>query len=259
MPQRLWTREELLLAFNLYCKIPFGQFHQHNPSVIELAGFIERTPSAVAMKLVNFASLDPYHQNRGVAGLGNTSKADREIWNEATNNWEYFVDESEAYLEHLCQGQGIGEPPDVATEDEFSIPTGPTTVEQTKKVRRGQRFFRDTVLASYRNCCCICGIPIRELLIASHIIPWSDDESNRLNPTNGLCLCSLHDKGFDRGLLTISTEYTVMLSAKLDHYLAHDAVHHGFMIYDRQEIALPDRFLPDKELLSMHNSRYFES
>jgi putative restriction endonuclease len=256
---KLWTREELLLAVNLYHKIPFGQFHQRNPSVIELASRMGRTPSAVAMKLVNFASLDPYHQNRGVVGLGNTSKADREIWYEVTNNWERFVDESEAYLEQLRQDQGIAQTSVDAIEDELSIPVGPTQVEQTVKVRRGQRFFRDTILASYQNRCCICGIPIRELLVASHIIPWSDNESLRLNPTNGLCLCALHDKGYDRGLLTISTEYKVVLSTKLEQYLPHDAVMNGFIIYDRLEIELPERFPPDKELLSLHNAHYFEA
>lgn len=258
MPQHRWVREELLLAFNLYCKIPFGQFHQHNPSVIELAELTGRTPSAVAMKLTNFASLDAYHQQRGVTGLRNASKADREAWADFTADWDHFVEESETRLEQIRQEKGLAPLPFPDQPDEPKIPAGPTQMQQIVKIRRGQRFFRVTILANYRNRCCVCGIPIRELLVASHIVPWSDSESLRLNPTNGLCLCSLHDRGFDRGLLTIDTEYKVALSTRLDQYLPHDAVQYGFIIYDRSEIMLPDKFLPDKELLSIHNSRYFE-
>jgi putative restriction endonuclease len=42
MPRRDWTREDLIVAFNLYCKIPFGQIHIRNPQVIELAKAIGR-------------------------------------------------------------------------------------------------------------------------------------------------------------------------------------------------------------------------
>ena len=70
--QRLWTREELILAFNLYLKIEFGKTHKSNPQVIDLANVIGRTPSSVGMRLGNFASLDPYHQQRGIGGLKNS-------------------------------------------------------------------------------------------------------------------------------------------------------------------------------------------
>jgi len=38
--QNLWTREELILAINLYCKLPFGKLHRLNPQVIQLSGLI---------------------------------------------------------------------------------------------------------------------------------------------------------------------------------------------------------------------------
>jgi len=66
---KLWTREELILAFNLYLKIEFGKTHKGNPKIIELANIIGRTPSSVGMRLGNFASIDPYHLQRGVGGL----------------------------------------------------------------------------------------------------------------------------------------------------------------------------------------------
>jgi len=66
MKRRNWTREELILALNLYLKLPFGKMHSRTPEVIHLAKIIDRTPSSIAMRLVNFASVDPYHQNRGM-------------------------------------------------------------------------------------------------------------------------------------------------------------------------------------------------
>lgn len=75
--QRLWTRDELLLATNLYCKLPFGQLHKGNPAIIELAGLLHRTPSPVALKLANFASLD---SSLARAGMSNASHLDRQVW-----------------------------------------------------------------------------------------------------------------------------------------------------------------------------------
>ena len=44
MALKLWTRDELLLAFNLYLKLPFGKMHSTTPEIINLAKLIERTP-----------------------------------------------------------------------------------------------------------------------------------------------------------------------------------------------------------------------
>src|SRR3990172_7206862 len=93
-----WTREELIVAFNLYCKIPFGKIHTKNPDVISLAKIIGRTPSAVSWKLVNFASLDPSLRKRGVAGAANVSKLDIQIWTEFNQDWDKLGFESERLL-----------------------------------------------------------------------------------------------------------------------------------------------------------------
>ena len=77
-----WTREELILALNLYLKLPFGKMHSRTPEVIHLANLIGRTPSSIAMRLVNFASVDPYHQNRGIGGLPGGKKQVEPIWQE---------------------------------------------------------------------------------------------------------------------------------------------------------------------------------
>src|ERR1041385_5140204 len=79
---RKWTRDELLVALNLYRKLSFGQLHARNPVIIELAERLQRTSGAVAMKLCNFASLDPLLRARGIRGLEGASNLDRTVWAE---------------------------------------------------------------------------------------------------------------------------------------------------------------------------------
>ena len=81
MPKRRnWTRQELIVVFNLYCKIPFSKTVKTNPKVIATANLIGRSPSAVAFKLGNFGAFDPELKKRGISGLTNYSKLDKEIW-----------------------------------------------------------------------------------------------------------------------------------------------------------------------------------
>src|ERR1044072_818443 len=98
---RLWTRDELIIAFNLYCKIPFGQIDQRNSAVIALANVLNRTPGALAWKLANFARLDPALQNRAIKGASHGSKGEVEVWEEFNNNWDSLAFESERLLAHL--------------------------------------------------------------------------------------------------------------------------------------------------------------
>ena len=262
---KLWTYDELLLALNLYYKIPFGQFHQYNPKVIDLAQLIDRTPSSVAMQLSNFASLDPYHQSRGIRGLRSPGKLAQEIWTDVQNNWQDLIMKSEELLDLLVQPQDEPETSDTS-ESELNKAQylqqkkerhGPTEVERPVKVRLGQRFFRESIMANYRERCCVCSMPITELLVASHIIPWKAREDLRLNPSNGLCLCVLHDKAFDRGLLSIDVEYKVMISSLVQEHSLQEAVSYGLISYNKRSILLPDRFLPEKSFLQTHHKGCF--
>ena len=198
--QKLWTRDELILAINLYCKLPFGRLHQRNPDVINLANLIGRTPGSVAFKLVNFASLDPSLKARGIKGASNASILDKEIWKEFFNHWDILPYESEKLLAKF-EDTTI-EKLNHIPEDE--LPKEGKTRDQIVKVRVNQNFFRSSILASYNNTCCITGIQQTEFLIAGHIKPWSLDEKNRLNPRNGIAINALHDKAFESGLITIT-------------------------------------------------------
>lgn len=211
-----WTREQLMLAFNFYCQTPFGKLHSKNPQIIKLAKLIDRTPSALAMKLVNFASLDPSVTSRGRSGLRGASALDRAVWDEFHADWERLAVESEQLRQYLLQQHGLQRAIPVEASDnfvltDFSGETRRAIVQQRIK----QNFFRRTVLSSYRGRCCISGVSDPRLLIASHIVPWSVDKVNRLNPSNGLCLSAIHDKAFDNHLFTLTDDWRIVLSAQL--------------------------------------------
>ena len=252
--QRPWTRDELILAINLYCKLPFGKLHRHNLEVIKLAHLIDRTVNSVALKLVNFASLDPSLQARGIKGATNVSKLDREIWNEFYNNWNTLPFESEKLLAKVSNTP-IERLNDI---DESGLPREGKVKEQLVKTRVNQAFFRKSILASYNYTCCITGIHQNELLIASHIKPWGIDEKNRLNPRNGIAINALHDRAFETGLITITEDYRLRISPILRKQEKSEAIIEYFIKYDNKEISLPARFLPDPEFLKYHRQERFK-
>ncbi len=210
------------------------------------------------MKLGNFASIDPKQQKRGITGLSNRSKTDEQAWREFTRNWEDTVWESEVLLARLRQEEAekLEEPVPESIEWEDAV-NAATQVERMTKVRVGQRFFRETILSNYRSTCCICGLSIPRLLIASHIIPWRDREDLRLNPHNGLCLCALHDKAFDTGYLTVDVQYRVVISQQILAYLPNDSAEANLIQYQGNEIVLPDKFMPEQQFLKYHATTYF--
>lgn len=130
--------------------------------------------------------------------------------------------------------------------------------EQLVKVRRGQQFFRQTVLNAYGVRCCISGISVPRLLVASHIKPWCDFPDERLNPRNGLCLSSIHDAAFDAGLITVDDNRRVVLSDELKSYFPEEALEKNFTAYEGKEIRMPEKVAqPAGEFFEWHRSSVF--
>ena len=254
--RRNWTREETVLAMDLYTRIPFSKIGKNNQEIIKLAQIIKRTPDAVAYKMSNLAHYDPELQARHVAGLSHTSKFDKEIYDEFANNIEelsYYAQNILAQLQNTTVKDLL---PDLQLDN---LPLGMDKEQQTK-VRIGQYFFRMSVLMSYGNACCVTGLNNRELLVASHIKPWSvsNTETERTNPCNGLCLNSMHDKAFDKGLITIDKNYHIVNSRFIKDAVMDDKTRKWFSFYDGKEIILPDKFLPGKEFIEYHNDVIFK-
>lgn len=253
MAGSLWTHTELIVAFNLYCKTPYSKIDKRNPEIRELAAVLHRTPESVSLKLANFASLDPGVERSGRKGMAHGSKADKEVWEQFNQNWEELIGQSERILAELR-----GTAPYEITEhyEDFLFKEGKERDAWVKQ-RVSQQFFRRSVLASYGETCCITGLKVPELLVASHIVPWAVDARCRLNPMNGLCLNALHDRAFDRGLMTITPAFIVKISPRLlKEGPSQDSF---FKPYDGKGITLPEKFRPSGEFLRFHNSEIFLS
>jgi putative restriction endonuclease len=253
--RKIWTRDELILAINLYCKIPFGKIDSKNPELIHLANLIGRTPSAVAWKLANFASFDPSLKARGIKGATNSGALDKAIWTEFYEHWDDMAFQSELVLAKF-EASSV-ETLNSISEDDLTPREGRTR-EQMVKLRVNQNFFRRTVLSSYNNKCCITGIQQPEFLVAGHIIPWSLDDKNRLNPRNGIAINGLHDKAFETGLITITPEFKIKVSSVLKGQSKSQVIREYFLQYEDKSISLPSRFVPDVEFLTYHNRERFK-
>lgn len=260
-PAVKWTREHFLIALNLYCKLPFGKLHKGNPIIIEAAEKMGRTPNSLAMKLCNFAALDPVQQARGIRGLPGATKQDRAMWNEFHSNLSALGTESEELLHDLFTKDESKEVDFLARDKiRLVVPSGPTESQATVKVRRGQQFFRQSVLTAYGVRCCISGINVPRLLVASHIKPWGRFPADRLNPRNGLCLSTLHDAAFDAGLITLDDKLNVVLSKRLCSFFPQPALEQNFVPSAGQPIRLPEKLVePDGEFLRYHRDEVFQS
>jgi putative restriction endonuclease len=253
MKRNNWTREETIIAFNVYCKIPFKTSSKTNPIIIKYANTIGRSPSALNMKVGNFGRLDPQLKKQGIVGLAHGSKMEEEVWEEFNGNWENLAFESELLISKFAN-KPIEEISQIETKD---LKEG-VEREAIVKQRVNQSFFRSTVLSSYYFKCCITGLSISEFLVASHIIPWAKNKEQRLNPRNGLCLNSIHDKAFDKGFITITPDFTVKISNDFNEFEKEDAVRDFFFKYKNQKISLPDKFLPTREFLDYHFNNIFK-
>ena len=248
-----WTRDQTIVAFNLYCKIPFNRVSSNHPEIIRIAKVIGRSPNSVKMKIGNFGSFDPELKKKGIVGLTNTSKLDEEIWNEFNNNWAKLAFESEKLVADFLN-KTIEETAGIET---FDLPIGKER-ESVVKTRVNQSFFRSSILSSYNQSCCITGLSVQDFLVASHIIPWAIDEKNRLNPRNGLCLSVIHDKAFDKGFITVTTDYKIKISSFLSEIKNDKVIDEYFRKYDNKKIILPDKFLPEKKFIEYHNTKIFK-
>lgn len=133
---------------------------------------------------------DPEVINRNLHGMANGSKLDKEIFDEFCSDWEGLSYQAQQILA-TYKKQNIE-----LMHPEFEldlIPPGEYR-EQQSKIRVGQYFLRLSVLNAYSNKCCVTGLSLPDMLIASHMKPWavSDFKTERTNHSNGLCLNAFH-------------------------------------------------------------------
>ena len=126
----------------------------------------------------------------------------------------------------------------------YKEPTGPTVIPTMVKRRVSQHILRDRVIDNYATRCAVCEVDASDLLICSHIKPWAVDEANRLNPRNAISLCVWHDRLFDKGYFSLSTERNIILGENVPRYIENELVEAKFRNPKQEE--------PDQVFLDYH-------
>ena len=138
-------------------------------------------------------------------------------------------------------------PDDIA----INTPEGKSKLKEVQ-VRQNQHIFRKMILSIYQGQCCLTGLPVQEVLRASHISEWAKDKKNRMNPENGLCLSATYDTAFDRHLISFDEDYRLIFAPSLKEYYTNEAFKEHFQKLHGRKIAMPTKFFPSQELLAKH-------
>ncbi|NVK33186.1 MAG: HNH endonuclease [Rhodobacteraceae bacterium] len=245
LSSKIWSEPEIEKAIDLYVKLPFGRIHSRNPDIVELANQLGRTPSAIALKLSNLASLDETIDRKG---MSHASKLDRIVWQNFFEGLQRVSSEIDNF-ETDNKLAGLRE----KQQSEYVVPVmaGETTPRTTQS-RIGQQFFRQMILASYDYKCAMTGIAQPELLVAGHIRPWSKDKSNRMNPHNGICLNRLHDKAFEEKLISFEADGKILYSNRLKPETRRKMQ----SIDETGYFQFPKKFKPDLNFLAEHRNEF---
>ena len=193
----------------------------------------------------------------GHLGLGLSR---RQQWAEMQGNWNAFALESQMAVDGLVSTNNVELNDEITssideecTEENYAADT--RTVQTQARI--GQHFFRRAVISAYAGRCCITGLSHPSLLVASHIVPWSKDKKNRLNPRNGLCLSMLHDKAFDQGLITLNSDYTIKVSSSINKMKNNLFASEWLIGLEGKAITLPEKFSPSLEFIEWHRDTVF--
>lgn len=246
-----WTREETIIAFNVYCKIPFKNSSKAHPMIIKYANILGRTPSALNMKIGNIGRLDPDLRKKGISGLIHGAKMEEDVWEEFYGNPEKLAFESEKLIAKRSN-QAIETSSNIKTDD---LPQG-IDREAVVRQRVNQSFFRLAVLSAYNFCCCVSGVQNSSLLEACHIVNWSQDIKNRTNPKNGLCMNPFFHKAYDKHLISITPDLKIVISDELQQNIKEYSFSCYLKNINDRNILLPDKFLPQKEFLEIHYNQF---
>lgn len=165
---------------------------------------------------------------------------------EAFDSHEGSEDEIAAKLDHPLQF------PETLLED-LNKAEGREVVREVK-TRVNQRVFRDIILKLYNQRCCLIGLDVPEVNRASHIIPWAEENSLRLDPRNGLCLSATYDAAFDRHLITLDGDYRIVLSKDLKNQYSSESFQEHFLKREGGKVTLPKTYLPKQEYLERHRA-----
>lgn len=240
-----WTREHILVAYALYCITPLNQIRPTNKLICQVAESFPHSLSSLIMRMQNFASIDP---DSKIKGLSRAAKSDYAIFEEFRHDWGNL-----SLLAEKITGLTLFDADPVNGAKPIS------SLTDKNKVSRERHFFRAAVFASYDITCCISGLQMPNMLVASHIKPYSKCRSSceRTDPQNGLLLNAFYDKAFDFGLITVDTNYKIHISPTVKHHSENEFTKKWLLDLEGHSIIVPSRFQPEKHYLEYHNDMIF--
>ena len=216
------------------------------------------------MKCCNFASLDPAERARGIRGLSGASQRDAEIFERLAHDIEALdfarIDAARRLRTPLIGSEAALSAPgldeDAILQQVAAAPGRGDWELRAQRSRRYQALFRKIVLVSYESKCAVCHLRVAELLDAAHIVPWSAMPTGRLDPANGLSLCALHHRAYDRGLMTVDNEYRIVVAQTSKYPRPADPC--GGLQPHTGALSLPQGFsyVP---MLASHRETFFDS
>jgi len=245
----VWSREDIIVAYALYCIIPLNKINPKNKIIRQVAANRGKSAASMAMRMRNFQYIDPNITGEGKKGLSHTAKTDKEIFKEFQNDWGEL-----SYAAETITGFNLF---DTVSEKGASKLS---SLNNRNKVNRQRAFFRSSVLAAYDNKCCITGVDILTFLRASHIKPFEAcrTASERTDPHNGLLLNTFHDVAFDKGLITVTKDYTIRVSESVKKHVENNFIKQQLIDLESASIVKSKIFLPAPEFLEYHNDIIFK-
>lgn len=240
-----WSREDILVAYALYCITPLNQIRPTNKLIRQVSENFPHSLSSLVMRMQNFASIDP---DSKIKGLSRVAKTDKDIFYEFKHDWGNLS----ALAENIT---GLA----LFDADPINGAKPISSLTDKNKVSRERHFFRAAVFASYETTCCISGMQLPNMLVASHIKPYAKcrASSERTDPSNGLLLNTFYDKAFDFGLITVGTDYKVHVSPAVKCHEYNEFTQKWLIDLEDTAIIIPKRFQPDKQYLEYHNDIIF--
>jgi 5-methylcytosine-specific restriction protein A len=160
-----WTRDELILALDLYIRSGRRVLSEDHPDVIALSDLLNqlpihkereakfRNPNGVAMKLANFRALDPAAE--GKHGLSRGNSLEPKIWNKFADNQKLLRETAEAIAQNAKANQDNDPDEEIDLDEEFAEGRTLTRAHRTRE-RSGKAVAQRKKMAGDRPRCEVC-------------------------------------------------------------------------------------------------------
>lgn len=245
MSRRSWSREDIIIAYALYCVTPFNKINPKNEVIKQVAEQFDFSLSSLIMRMQNFRNID----SEGEDGLKNVAKLDKEIYQEFKHDWGALSFKAEELT-------GLALFDDTPLQGAKPL----SSLTDRNRTKRERAFFRKAVLSSYDYKCCMSGLSVPNMLVASHIKPFNKCRTadKRMNPENGLCLNTFYDKAFDSGFITVLPNLSIKISTIAKTFEEDEFAKTWLLDLEGLKITTPTRFSPKREFLEYHNDVIFK-